>query len=253
MRIAAIIMREWQEYLVRSRWFFFGVLFPSVVILPLLWGGGDPRLPAGFVEQMAKVQAAEIPGVTPEMFLRVNQALLFLLITPISFSLQFAVQGLMAEKQSGTLEPLLAAPVRTWELLLGKAIAAVVPGNLATWVGWTLALAVIALRMPEALPVPFLPSYLLQTFVATPLITVVGALTGLAIASRVGEARVAQQVAGFTQLPFFIGIFVLVNSKVAVSPAFWLGFSAFLLLVAAAALQAAGRLFERETILTRWR
>lgn len=253
MRITAIVVREWQEYLVRSRWFFFGLLFPSVVIMPLLFGGGDIRLPAEFAEQMAKVQAAEIPGVTPEMFLRVNQALLFLLITPVSFSLQFAVQGLMAEKQSGTLEPLLAAPVRTWELLLGKAIAAIVPGNLATWLGWALALAVIAVRMPAALPIPFLPSYLLQTFLATPLITVVGALVGLAIASRVGEARVAQQVAGFTQLPFFIGIFALVNSKIAVGPTFWLGFSALLFLLAVAALQMAGRIFARETILTRWR
>lgn len=253
MRVTAIVAREWQEYLMRGRWFFFGITVPGIVLLPLLLGGSDVRIPAHLMEQMAKVQAVSIPGVTPEIFLRVNQALLFLLITPVSLSLQFAVQGLMAEKQSGSLEPLLAAPIRAWELLLGKAIAAVVPGVLTTWMGWILAVIAIMFRLPAALPMVFLPSYLVQFLLVTPLITVAGALLGLTIASRVGEARVAQQIAGYIQLPFFLGIFALSNARLAISLATWLAVSGALLILAFVALRFAVRMFNRETILTRGR
>jgi ABC-2 type transport system permease protein len=253
MRVTAIMVREWQEYLLRGRWLLLGLFLPFWVLLPLLAGGQENRLPSEFAAQMAKVAAADLPGLSAELFLRVNQSLLFLLMIPVSFSLQFAVQGLMAEKQSGTLEPLLAAPVLTWELLLGKAVAAVTPGILTTWAGWLLAIGVISFRMPAALPVPFLPGYLLMIFLVTPLISVAGALVGLAIAARAGEPRAAQQAAGLLQLPFFLGIIVLANARVAVSPASWIATALSLGLLAALLLKVAVRLFDRETILTRWR
>lgn len=253
MRVTAIVVREWQEYLIRGRWFFFGLLLPGMVILPILLGGSDLRVPAHLMDEMAKVQAVNIAGITPVNFLRINQGLLFLLITPISLSLQFAVQGLMAEKQSGSLEPLLAAPVRIWELLLGKAIAAVVPGVLTTWIGWLMAILAIFVQIPEALPMVFLPSYLVQFLLVTPLITITGALIGLTIASRIGESRVAQQIAGYVQLPFLLGVVVLSNARVAINLSTWLLTAGALLVLALVALQFAIRLFNREAILVRGR
>lgn len=249
MRVWAIIAREWQEYLLRGRWFIFGLAYPTVVVVPLLLGNGHhPVDPGGL-----PLHAPQLEGVTPEQLLRINEAILFSLFTPVTFSLQFAVQGLMAEKQSGTLEPLLAAPVRTWEILLGKAIAAVVPGVLTTWFVWLVAIAVVALTMPGAIGVPFLPTYLLQIFLVTPLITVAGALAGLAVAARIGEARVAQQVAGFIQLPFILGVGWLAMARMLIPPSLWLTIGVGLVVLAFILLQLAVRLFHRETMLTRGR
>lgn len=52
---------------------------------------------------------------------------------PAYIPLSIATFSIIGEKQARTLEPLLAAPVRTVELLAGKAIAALVPGVLAGW------------------------------------------------------------------------------------------------------------------------
>ena len=53
---------------------------------------------------------------------------------PAYIPLSIATFSIIGEKQARTLEPVLAAPIRTVELLAGKAIAALVPGVLAGWV-----------------------------------------------------------------------------------------------------------------------
>ncbi|MDO8690324.1 MAG: ABC transporter ATP-binding protein [Dehalococcoidia bacterium] len=53
---------------------------------------------------------------------------------PTMIAINFATFSIVDEKLSGSLEPLLATPVRTWELLLGKALAGVIPALIITWV-----------------------------------------------------------------------------------------------------------------------
>ena len=48
---------------------------------------------------------------------------------PAYIPLSIATFIIIGEKQARSLEPVLAAPIRTVELLAGKAIAALVPGR----------------------------------------------------------------------------------------------------------------------------
>ena len=64
----------------------------------------------------------------------VQQFLVFFLLMPAYIPLSIATFSIIGEKQARSLEPVLAAPIRTVELLAGKAVAALVPGLLAGWV-----------------------------------------------------------------------------------------------------------------------
>lgn len=44
-----------------------------------------------------------------------------------------ATFSIVEEKQTKTLEPLLATPVQTWELLIGKALSGAIPAVIMSW------------------------------------------------------------------------------------------------------------------------
>ena len=72
--------------------------------------------------EWAAFSAAELAGA-----FAVQQFLAFFLLMPAYIPLSIATFSIIGEKQARTLEPVLATPIRTVELLTGKAIAALVP------------------------------------------------------------------------------------------------------------------------------
>jgi len=56
------------------------------------------------------------------------------LIIPVNI----AAYSVVGEKTTRSLEPLLATPITTAELLIGKNMAAAIPAVLATWAGFLL-------------------------------------------------------------------------------------------------------------------
>ena len=72
---------------------------------------------------MGRVLPGELAGA-----FAVQQFLVFFLPMPAYIPLSIATFSIIGEKQARSLEPVLAAPIRTVELLAGKAIAALVPG-----------------------------------------------------------------------------------------------------------------------------
>ena len=77
---------------------------------------------------MGLVHGGELAGA-----FAVQQFLVFFLLMPAYIPLSIATFSIIGEKLSRSLEPVLAAPIRTVELLAGKSIAALVPGVLAGW------------------------------------------------------------------------------------------------------------------------
>jgi ABC-2 type transport system permease protein len=80
-----------------------------------------------------------------------DQYLFYFLIIPMMMPVYIAAYSVVGEKETKSLEPLLATPVTVWELLVGKATAAVVPSVILTWlsflvlvVGGYLSMAVLA-------------------------------------------------------------------------------------------------------------
>ena len=77
------------------------------------------RDPAGDVERPGNY---ELVMGTPFRVLLLSQFKFFLLLIPTMIAVSFATFSIIEEKQSRSLEPLLATPVKTREVLLGKAL-----------------------------------------------------------------------------------------------------------------------------------
>jgi ABC-2 type transport system permease protein len=180
--------------------------------------------------------------------------LLLLVLAPITSSIAVASDSIVSEKQARALEPLLATPITTAELLAAKVLGALLPA--VAMIGVTLAIyfGAIALLAREGVLAAVLSLRSLA------LILLVGPLASLAalqlavcVSSRVDDARTAQQVGALVILPV-VGLFVaqLVGGLALTVP---------VLLVVALALVAVNggllwlaiRIFDRESILTRWR
>ncbi len=137
--VGTVLRREWSET-VRNRLLMSTILLPPVIltIAPLALAGvvGDRALPQALLDQVL-AQRPEWASFTPSELagaFAVQQFLVFFLLMPAYIPLSIATFSIIGEKQARTLEPVLATPIRTGELLAGKAIAALVPGVVAGWV-----------------------------------------------------------------------------------------------------------------------
>jgi ABC-2 type transport system permease protein len=137
----------------------------------------------------------------------------------------------------------------------GKALAAVLPAVAAAWGGFLL--FAVGARLvavgPEVLARLVDPLWLLAVFLLGPLLSLASVSAAVIVSSRSTDPRAAEQVAMVVIVPllglFFgqiAGLFQLNSQLIA-----WM--SAGMAILDAALLTFAVALFQRETILTRWR
>ena len=177
-----------------------------------------------------------------------------LLMAPISAPLTIASYSIVGEKQLHTLEPLLATPIRTWELLLAKALAAALPGAAAGWLGYSLlTLGARPVVGPAAFAYLIGPTGLLLAFLLAPLLALLGVGLATVASSRTDDPRAAQQVGAVVVLPVVGLLFAQAGGALYLGPGLVLAASLVAALADVALLIVAARLFRRETILTRWR
>jgi len=257
--VGTILRREWAET-VRNRLLMATILVPPILltVAPIAVGGlvSDRSLPADFVAQII-MQRPEWAAFTPSELagaFTVQQFLAFFLLMPAYIPLSIATFSIIGEKQARTLEPVLAAPIRTVELLTGKAIAALVPGVLAGWFTYV-AFATLAsvIYGPRLLGVVTDPSWLAGVFLLGPVVGLSSVVTGVIVSSRVNDPRVAQQIGGVIIVPIIGVTLVQATGTILVGAAGYLVLAAVILALSVAGLWLGVRLFDREAILTRWR
>jgi ABC-2 type transport system permease protein len=254
-----ILRREWME-IVRSRLLLSTILVPPVLltVAPIILAGavGDRALPAELVTQILAQKpewASFTPGELAGAF-AVQQFLVFFLLMPAYIPLSVATFSIIGEKQARSLEPVLAAPVRTVELLAGKAIAALVPGVLAGWVTYVVFVALASLVYgPALLGVVTHASWLAGVFVLGPAVGLSSVVAGVIVSARVNDPRVAQQIGGVIIVPIVGLVMVQATGTVLVGPVGYVLMALVVLVVSLAGLRIGVRLFDREAILTRWR
>ncbi len=153
-----------------------------------------------------------------------------------------------------TLEPLLATPVRTWELLLGKILSGAIPALAVTWASTGIfILLTISLGWGPLLQWVVDPSWYLSIFLLTPAISILSFVLGVIGSSRASDAKGAQNLAVLVVLPLFALIAVQVSGLVRFTPFLTLVLSVGITALDALLLRLAVRLFARESILIRWR
>jgi ABC-2 type transport system permease protein len=166
-----------------------------------------------------------------------------------------AAYSIVGEKVSRSLEPLLATPITTAQLLLGKGIAAALPGVGMAWVSYAVFLlfARFFAVSDRVFNIFVNPMWLIAMFVLAPLLTVMAVVVGIIVSSRTSDPRAAEQLGSLVILPliaFFIATmtgFVMLNNVT-----FWLS-SLVVTLADVGLLYLGVALFQRETILTRWK
>lgn len=176
------------------------------------------------------------------------------LIMPIFVPILVSSHAVAGEKERRTLEPLLASPVTPLELLIGKSLASLVPSLGICFVAFFALCGVVdAVAWPLAKE-PVLPNtmWLFGVFVIAPLFAFFGNGVAVLISSRVGDARLAQQMAGLFVLPM-VG---LAGGQFAgllkAGPGYYALLGGFVLLLDVGILVAARSIFDRERMMTRW-
>jgi ABC-2 type transport system permease protein len=166
-----------------------------------------------------------------------------------------AAYSIVGEKTTRSLEPLLATPISTVELLAGKTLAAVLPGIVATWACFLIFILLLPITGVSQAVRTYItgPTWLLAIAVIGPLMAVLAANFAVIISSRVNDPRVAEQFSAILLVPLLIVLFLQIAGVIIVNVQFVLigilGFIALDCLV----IYLGSRLFQRETILTRWR
>ena len=169
--VSTVLRREWLETS-RNRLLLATILVPPVIltVAPIALAGviGERSLP----DELAALVLAQRPewsSFSPSELagaFAVQQFLVFFLLMPAYIPLAIATFSIIGEKQARSLEPVLAAPIRTVELLSGKVIAALVPGVLAGWLTYMVFVALASIVYGPALfGVVTGPSWLVGVFV----------------------------------------------------------------------------------------
>ena len=238
---------------------FFSILLPFIVAIGVPYATGE-RLSDSSDFQIAVEMYRNEPWaqqLDPEGAVQAwifQQFLVLLVLTPVAGSMSVAAYSVIGEKQARTLEPLLATPLTTFELLAAKVLGSLVPALLLTIACFIVYVAgVVVFAAPGVWQALFTPRSLSIVFLLGPLAALAALQLAVCVSSRVNDARSAQQIGALIILPI-AGLLVmqLTGSFVMTLPI--IVFVALALAGVNAALMLFGiALFDRESILTRWK
>jgi ABC-2 type transport system permease protein len=262
-KIWTLVRKEWAEVF-KNRFVLFSVaflplLFTALPLVILYFTGssqdfGDSAMVSDLPPQFAQL-CSDMSGSECMQYFIVTQFMLLFMMVPMIVPITFASYSIVGEKATRTLEPLLATPIATFELLLGKALAATIPAIAATWLSFFLYAAgtLILAVSPAVTSKLFNGLWLTAIFVVGPLLSIASVSIAVMISSRVNDPRVAEQISAVFVLPI-IGLFVgqstgliFINENIIL----WMALGLSVLDIALVAF--ATQLFQRETILTRWK
>lgn len=256
-RIWAVMQKEWLEAMTNKMILFTMSLLPLLILgisLGTLYGinsgvfgeeSSGQRIPSQFV------------GMDPKDAMNLMMAteyLVLFLIVPVSIPVTIASYSIVGEKENKSLEPLLATPIRTWELLVAKSAAAVLPAIVIGWLVYgVFVLGAGMVARPVVVRLALEPMWVVANLAIGPLLALLSVLAGVIASSRMSDPRAVQQMVAFFVVPILVvGIGQMMGVLLLNVGTVLLG-ALLIALLDGAVLCVAVRLFQRETILTRWR
>jgi ABC-2 type transport system permease protein len=237
------------------------VVYPFVIAIVIPYFAGERLADSNDFEvalEMYKTQPAS-RALSPEGAIQamIFQFALVLMVglTTVTGGMSIAAHSIIGEKQARTLEPLLATPLRTSELLVAKLLSAALPGTLITVVFFAVYLTAVAVfAEPGVWTMLVTPRSLGLVFVLGPLAALVGLQIAVCASSRAQDARSAQQLGALLiALPIVaLQISQVLGGVVLDAPVIAL-IALLLAVINAGLFLFAVALFDRESILTRWK
>jgi ABC-2 type transport system permease protein len=263
MRLRALLKKELLE-VARNRAVLIPVVIAAIVflVLPFVIAIVIPAAtgrPLGSDRGLERVSLALgshtnlSPSGRVQLFL-FQQFLIVFLLMPVTGAMALAAHAIVGEKQARTLEPLLATPLTTFELLVAKVVGALLPTLAISTIGLSLYGLIIALvAEPGVLRAMVSPTTLILIFVVGPLCALVSLQTAIVVSSRVNDARTAQQFGVLIVIPATGLVIAQVTGAVFLTATMMTLIAAGLFVVWIVLTLLSVALFEREAILTRWR
>ncbi|MCD1293398.1 ABC transporter permease [Methanocella sp. CWC-04] len=260
-KIKIIMEKEFDEFLKNK------LLLGSTILIPLLFvviasglllgvtyfpdlnNQDDLQMYLKLLPNASEMSAQEV------MLMIFSKGLLtFFMMIPAIIPMMISSYSIIGEKKNRTLEPLLAAPISVYDILIGKTLASIIPALIMTYVAATLFIIVVTVGTYSIVN-KFLfldPMWFIGLFVLAPLLAFMGVLLTIIISSRVNDPRSAQQISVVIILPI-MGLFISQMTGL-----FLLDIKIIAIVTAVALLADIGilvlgkELFDREEILTRW-
>jgi len=264
-KIKTIIRKEWAEVF-KNRMVIFTIVFLPLLMTAIPLGviystrgttsdSGNAingQLPSEMTQSLCP---NGLSGSDCFQVYMVSEFMMLFMLVPVAIPVTIAAYSIVGEKTTRSLEPLLATPITTAELLVGKCLAAVIPAILATYAAFGIfALGTWVIVANKVLLAALLDArWLIAIFIVGPLLALLAVVFSLMISSRVNDPRVAEQISMIIILPvlggFFgqvAGLFVLNKQIISVIAFVMLALDTLMVYLAT-------RVFQREQILTRWK
>jgi ABC-2 type transport system permease protein len=265
-RVMAIVRKDAAEIARRPGTLVPPGLLMLVAMLPAFlmavagphWSG--EAIEAGEIGDAARAAARHLPalaslaGAAQAQAFVFQQCLALLLTVPITGAMTIAAHGVIGEKQAKSLEPILATPITAVELLSAKTATPLAAAALLHIVGLVLYGAGMAVWAEPGVwrALVNVPTLLLIAGIA-PLASLLALQLAVIVSSRVNDARSAQQLGAHVVLPVTalfvaqVALGYLVDTPVLVTGI------GVLILLNVLLLGIGVRVFDRETILVRWK
>ncbi len=252
-KVFVILRKEFSE-IVQQRILLFSILLPPLLfaVIPLFFlqrGSNGSRISSLVIPSLEGLTLHEytqaVIGTTFS-----NLYILLPMIVP-SIVAAFSIIG---EKNNRTLEPVLATPVRRWQLLTGKILSALLPAVIVTWISGGLFIAELAIFTDANVVSHVVTAGWLILFIAcTPLLGLIAVAIMTAISSRVNDTRTAQQLSIWGVIPVLGLILGELSGQFELTVLVAVIATGILIPLAILLTWGAAQLFQRETILTRWK
>jgi ABC-2 type transport system permease protein len=233
-------------------------LFLVIFVVPMVMGRSlDASGEFGEAAANAVDRIPELAGLSGNALVQTflfHQFSLLLLLVPIVSATTLATHAVIGEKQSKALEPLLATPISTSELLAAKTLTPFLFGLGLTWAAAGIELAAaIAAGEPGVWRAIAGPRLFILFGLLGPLVELASLQVSVIVSSRTNDARSAQQMTALLILPVTVVFVAQMMGLLIVGPGALLLGSLACLILNGVLVWVGVRVFERESILTRWR
>lgn len=228
------------------------VLVPLGIIRAYVWNPKDPSLRAIALYYDLTVdvdQAARflVDKVLADWFV-------LYLVMPVFVPILMSSHAVAGEKEKRTLEPLLSSPVTPLELVVGKSLASLIPSIavcLLAFLFLCIGVDAVAWPLTHTLVLPN-AMWTFGVIVIAPLFAFFGNGVAVLISARVGDSRLAQQLAGLFVLPLVGLAAAQFGGALKAGPEYYGLMGVIVLLLDLLILWGARRLFDRERLMARW-
>ena len=257
---ALVIIKKEFEEVVKNKYILTTMAsFPLVfsIIIPLIYLFALPSNVSWSDVATFKGAVSGAAAMTPRQVLItfiVQSNLPFYLMMPSVIPTVISSYSIVGEKKCGTLEPLLATPISTRDILIGKTLSAVIPSVLITWISFVIYAILVDYMTYGIFGYAIVPNFLwlFAIMVTAPLFAIMSVYLSIVVSSRMSDIRAAQQISAVFVIPI-MSVFILeLFGYVSLTFEIVLLLSIAIAIVDLFLVKASVRVFKREEILTRW-